>query len=163
MGTSAKSVESVAWRVSGVRMSLVIEAAKRWPGREGRGRDQLETKEARSSGKKKQTGVDTDANAALVCDEGDDVPKIFEARAEDVTLPRLMIGGQCMFEVRPKTRQRTMFSRTRVTFEVDACARLMASATYPMAIGRFCFMADPGLDSTSVRPKSTTRTRLTGS
>lgn len=33
-------------------MSLVIEAAKRWPGREGRGRDQLETKEARSSGKK---------------------------------------------------------------------------------------------------------------
>lgn len=48
MGTSAKSVERVAWRVSGVRMSLVIEAAKRWPGKEVRGRDQLETKEARS-------------------------------------------------------------------------------------------------------------------
>lgn len=39
-----------------------------------------------------------------------------------------------------------MFSSTIVTPLVSARARLMASATYPMAVARSCFIAEPGLE-----------------
>lgn len=38
-----------------------------------------------------------------------------------------------------------MFSSTIVTPFVSACARLMASATQPSAVGRSSFIAEPGL------------------